>query len=163
MVIRMGTINRLLFDVGDWMGTKDGDPRAFAIFSRHYSYRPYKDGRRERSNYRNRYLFLGPGEKMVLVTPAYDALFAWRKFKDDSGQIGVCCSVFRNESRRRASELILAAEELAWRRWPGERLYTYVNTDKVAGSCPGFCFRCARWKACGETAGGLIVLEKYAR
>jgi hypothetical protein len=28
-----------------------------------------------------------------------DALFVWRKFIDDSGQQGVNCAVFRNESR----------------------------------------------------------------
>lgn len=150
-----------LFDVGLWLPTKDGDPRAFALFSRHYSYVPFADGRREDSSYRNRYLILGPGEKLVLLTPDADALFAWRKFKDDSGQAGVCCSVFRNESVQRASDLILAAEEIARLKWRAERrFYTHVNPEKVKGTCPGYCFIRAGWKRCGVTKSGLLILEK---
>lgn len=150
-----------LFDCGIWVSTKDGDPRAFSIYRRHYSYYEYADQRRQNWKNRSRFLFLGPGEKLVYVTPEYDALFAWRKFKDDSGQRGVNCAVFRNESRLRASEMILAAEELAWRKWPGERFYTYVNPKKVNGTCPGYCFIRAGWKRCGETKSGLLIFEKY--
>ncbi len=153
-------MNACLFDVGIWIGTSDGDPRAMAIYRRHYSFYSYADGRREDTANRSRNLFVGPGEKCVLVTPEYDALFAWRKFLDDSGQAGVNCAVFRNESNRRASDMILAAEETAAHRWPGERLYTYVNPAKLPGSCPGYCFLRAGWKRCGETKGGLLILEK---
>lgn len=149
-----------LFDIGLWIATTDGDPRAFAIFRRHYSFRDFADRRRSDPRYRNRYQFVGPGEKMVLVTPSYDALFVWRKFIDDSGQRGVNCAVFRNESEVRASTLILAAEDWAEKRWPGERRYTYVRPEAVRGTCPGYCFLRAGWRRCGKTKGGLIVLEK---
>lgn len=149
-----------LFDTGIWMGALDGDARAFAIFSRHYSYYKYADCRRDVDGYRNRFLFLGPGEKMVLVTPNYDALFAWRKFINASGQKGVNCAVFRNESTLRASDMILAAEDVARRRWPQERFYTYVNPKRVKGSCPGYCFLRAKWKHAGMTKKGLLILEK---
>lgn len=144
-----------------WLTVKDGDPAAYQIMRRHYSFHEYKDNRRKVG--RNRHLFVGPGDKMVLVTPEYDALFVWRKFKDDSGQAGVNCAVFRNEGTRLSSELILAAEELAALRWPGERLYTYVRADAVRSVNPGYCFKRAGWLVCGRTkVNDLIILEKSA-
>lgn len=135
-----------------WLGVKDGDPRAYALYQRHYSFRIYKSGRRNR-------LIAGPGEKMVLLTFQTDALFVWRKFDDMRHEPGVNCAVFRNESRIQSSTLILEAMELAWDRWPGERLYTYVNAKKIKSSNPGYCFKKAGWRSCGLTKGGLTILE----
>ena len=99
---------------------------------------------------------------MVLLTPEHNALFVWRKFIDRCpGQTGVNCAVFRNESSHRASDLIVAAEAIAWRRWPSERLYTYVNPKKIKPSrTPGRCFLRAGWMYCGVTGSGLLILEK---
>jgi hypothetical protein len=139
---------------GHWIGIKDGDPRGIGIFKRHYSARSYRDNRR-------RTLFVGPGEKMVLLTVTNDALFVWRKFISDDGQDGVNCSVFRNEGPVLSSELVREAEELAWDRWPGERLFTYVWDKKVASVNPGYCFKMAGWNFCGRTKwNGLTILEK---
>lgn len=138
----------------DWLTVKDGDDAARGLFNHHYSRHWYKDGRRPR-------LFVGPGEKMVLVTSYYDALFVWRKFKSDDGQQGVNCAVFRNEGRVRSSDLILAAEQMAWKRWPGERLYTYVDGRKIKSTNPGYCFKMAGWRKCGVTKHNkLVILEK---
>jgi hypothetical protein len=136
-----------------WIGVKDGDDRARAIFNRHYSRHFYKDGRKPLE-------FVGPGEKMVLLTQRCDALFVWRKFIDASGQRGVNCSVFRNESKLLSSLLIYEAEQMARNRWPGERLYTYVNSEKIRSTNPGCCFIKAGWRRCGLTKGGLVILEK---
>jgi hypothetical protein len=107
-------------------------------------------------------LFVGPGEKMLLMTTDGRALFVWRKFISGDGQQGVNCAVFRNESDVLSSELILEAEQLAWNRWPGERLYTYVNAKAIQSSNPGFCFLKAGWKRCGITkVNKLVILEKY--
>lgn len=147
-----------------WLAVKDGDPRVSWIFKRHYSCHQYADNRRRNTGYRNRHLVMGPGEKMVLMTPDCKAIFGWRKFLDASGQRGVNCSVFRNEGAFAdenilSSELILQAEELAWARWPGERLYTYVNTKAVSGD--GLCFKAAGWRKCGRTkVKNLLILEK---
>jgi hypothetical protein len=130
-------VQPFLISEGVWVEVKDGDASAREIFRRHYSYRPYKDGR-------NPALFVGPGEKMVLLTPNADALFVWRKFKSADGQEGVNCSVFRNESNQLASELIREAEKLAWERWPGSRLFTYVNGRKVKSRNPGLLLRSRR-------------------
>lgn len=146
---------------GLWLPIKDGDPRAFALMKNHYSYQAYSDGRRQNLANRNRQLFIGPGEKMVLMTVDCDALFVWRKFIDKSGQSGVNCAVFRNESDYLASDLILEAEELAWQRWPGERLYTYVDARKIKSTNPGYCFKMAGWQYCGRSKSRrLHILEK---
>ena len=150
-----------MFTEFHWIPTKDGDKAAHGLMSRHYSYHAYKDGRRQQQGNPNRFLFCGPGEKMVLVTVDYSALFVWRKFRDDSGQTGINCAVFRNESGVRASDLIREAEGLAWQRWPGERLYTYVNAKQVKSANPGYCFKMAGWRVCGETKSKrLVILEK---
>ena len=138
-----------------WYAVKDGNLTVRAIANRHYSRRKYRDGRRV-------VLTVGPGEKMVLLTSCGLAAFIWRKFINDGGQIGINCALFRNESGFRSSDLIIEAEGLAWDRWPGERLYTYVNPRMVKSTNPGYCFLMAGWRKCGTTKGGLIILEKLA-
>ena len=49
---------------------------------------------------------------MVLINQEATALFVWRKFIDKSGQQGINCAVFRNESGCLSSELIIEAEEM---------------------------------------------------
>lgn len=152
-----------LFDTGGniWRIVKDGYQPAAAMYMRHYSCYQYADNRRAQHGYRNRFMIAGPGEKMVLMTPSNDALFVWRKFEDASGQRGVNCSVFRNESEHLSSWMIQQACELAWQRWPGERLYTYVNATAIKSSNPGYCFLVAGWRKCGVTkVNKLLIFEK---
>jgi hypothetical protein len=140
----------------NWYAIKDGAPEAFAMYHRHYSCVKYRRKNRQR-------LFVGPGEKIVLMTNDSSALFVWRKFIDKSGQQGVNCAIFRNEHPERylSSDLILEAEQIAWQRWPGERLYTYVNARKIRSVNPGCCFKVAGWTVCGRTVSRkLIILEK---
>ena len=144
-----------------WLPIRDGDERATALYRRHYSAHRYRDGRLSDTSNGNRWLIAGPGQKMLLMTVGCDALFVWRKFIDDSGQAGVNCAVFRNESNVLSSVLIAEAEGWAWQRWPGERLYTYVNSLAVQSSNPGYCFKIAGWRSCGRTkARNLLILEK---
>ena len=137
----------------DWYLTKDGDASCLELYNRHYSRRAYADGRRPK-------VFAGPGEKIVLRTGDADAMFVWRKFIDDSGQTGVNCAVFRNESSIRSSDLIRQADAIADHVWPRERHYTYVNPKAVRSANPGFCFVAAGWRRCGMTKGELLVLER---
>lgn len=147
-------IQRISFDTDTWIQVKDGDSSGLVLFNRHYSKYHYADGRRPTR-------FVGPGERIVLITAAGDALFVWRKFRDASGQTGVNCAVFRNESDMLSSGLILLAECYANNRWPGERLYTFVNARMIKSSNPGYCFKMAGWKVCGETKKRkLLILEK---
>ena len=128
-----------------WRSVPDGYLPACAMYLAHYSCTPYADGRRRNQFNRNRNLFVGPGEKMPLMTPHNDALFVWRKFIDASGQQGINCAVFRNQSEYLSSWLIERACAVAWQRWPGERLYTYVNPAKIRSTNPGYCFLRAGW------------------
>jgi len=141
-----------LAEYDNWIEFKDGHPDAIALYDRHYSAFHHSDGR-------ERKLVLGPGEKTVLLTRDRSALFCWRKFIDDSGQVGVNCAVFRNEGDLLSSDLIREAMAIAHRRWPGERLYTYVDRDEIRSSNPGACFQIAGWRRCGKTKGGLDILE----
>ena len=138
-----------------WYLTKDGDVSCMALFRRHYSHRKYADGRDVK-------LFCGPGEKIVLRTKAADALFVWRRFIDDSGQEGINCAVFRNESPHRSSELIRQADAIADHIWPGCRHYTYVDSGNVRSRNPGYCFIVAGWKRCGVTKSGKLILERQS-
>lgn len=139
-----------------WWVTKDGDLDCLELYERHYSAYRYADGRQRR-------LFVGPGEKLVLRTERADAMFVWRRFIDDSGQAGINCAVFRNEGRLRSSDLIRQADSIADCIWPGRRHYTYVDPQKVASANPGFCFLAAGWRRCGRTKGGLLIMERIAQ
>lgn len=134
---------------GHWQLFKDGNPAALALYDRHYSARPVED----------RKLFVGPGEKTVLLTAARDALFVWRRFIDDSGQTGINCAVFRNEGPLLSSELVREAMAIAWMKYPGQRLYTFVDAEEIKSTNPCCCFKVAGWRECGVSKAGLIILE----
>jgi len=139
-----------------WVEVKDGNVAGRELFKRHYSKYHYKDGRQPK-------LFVGPGQKLVLITPDGKAVFVWRKFKSADSQQGVNCAIFRNEGTQLSSFLILQAESIAWNRWPGERLYTYVNVAKIHSNNPGYCFKKAGWSLCGTTkVNKLLIFEKLA-
>jgi len=138
-----------------WLPIRDADPRGLALYRRHYSAAPRRNWSLSRA-------FAGNGEKLVLLTPDCRALFVWRfQMVTDTipPQHGVNCAVFRNEGPRLSSDLICEAATLAWQRWPGERLYTFVNAAKVRSSNPGYCFLMAGWARCGVSKGGLLILE----
>jgi hypothetical protein len=143
-----------LFASGAWVEVRDGHPQAAQLYDRHYSRNPKARGDPR---------VAGPGHKMVLLTPCGRALFVWREFrtKDTTAAAGdVNCAIFRNEGAGLASDLIRVAMALAWERWPGRRLYTYVNPRRVASENPGFCFKQAGWRACGTTkTRRLLILE----
>jgi hypothetical protein len=123
------------------------------LYEKHYSCYKYADGRKRK-------LFVGPGEKVVLRTKTADAMFVWRKFIDDSGQTGINCAVFRNESPHRSSDLIRQADRIADCLWPNSRHYTFVRSEAVKSANPGFCFIAAGWRKCGRTKSGLQILER---
>ena len=151
-----------------WLRTIDGDPRARAIFRRHYSARPNPTSK----------LFVGPGYKQVLITAPNDphgqALFVWRleRFRRDANY-GINCAVFRNESDYKASDLILWAEDYARQRWPFiPRMFTHIDPTKTravrrrTNNGPskriiGYAYQQAGWKIVGTTSRGLITLAKF--
>jgi hypothetical protein len=147
-----------LLPFATWVPILDGDATAAAMYERHYS----SARSRARRQARGTMLFLGPGEKLVLMTPCRRALFAWRLERyRASGQAGVECAVFRNEGAGLSSDLIRAADAIADARWPGERKFTHVDPRAVQSSNPGFCFLKAGWERCGVTKSRrLVILQR---
>lgn len=140
--------------MGYWIKIKDGDVGLREALNQHYSCYHYKDGRKPK-------LSIGPGQKMALKTIDGLAYFAWRKFFSRNGQTGINCAIFINNGPVLSSKLILEAEQLAWERWPGDRLYTYVDASKIKSINPGYCFKKAGWKLCGKTRmNHRLILEK---
>lgn len=135
----------------NWIETKDGDSFARQLADRHYSRKTH-----------GAKMFVGPGEKIVMVTPDYKALFCWRisRIRKD-GQEGIECTIFRNESNILSSELIRQAVEIGKHRWPNEkRFFTYVKDSAVKSINPGCCFIKAGWRKCGRNKNGkLTILE----
>lgn len=153
-----GALQLSLADDGSslWVAVKDGHPLGKVIFDRHYSRRHYQDGRKTM-------LYVGPGEKLVLIGRDGQSLFVWRKFISEAkDQTGINCAVFRNEGPELSSSLVREADAIADARWPGERHYTYVDAAKVRHKRdPGRCFLKAGWRRCGISKDrGLVILER---
>jgi hypothetical protein len=112
--------------------------------------------------------FTGPGSDLVLRDAVGSILFVWVWHNRDGVQLdrwdhetGYCCSLFRNESPRLASEIVREAEGHAVEKWGPNRAYTYVDPSKVRPSRqPGRCFIKAGWRRTRTTSAGLIMLSK---
>jgi hypothetical protein len=135
--------------------TNHFDPEMSILADRHYSRRT--PGARQ---------FCYSGRKIVLRDAAATVLFVWM-FPDVAlrmdSQTGYNCAIFRNESTRKSSEIILEAESFAVDRWGEWRAYTFVDGHKIRSTNPGYCFQMAGWVKCGETKGGKQILEKMLR
>ncbi len=134
-----------------WVISRDMNPIAQKLADRHYS----------RENPGSKKGFIGPGEKIVLLSSDGNALFAWLR-QDPELRLdhidGVNCTIFRNEGPVLSSKLILEAEKFAHDRWPGLKLFTYVSKEKVKSKNPGWCFMKAGWKSAGENKSGELRL-----
>jgi hypothetical protein len=108
--------------------------------------------------------FAYSGRKMVLRSAEGDVGWVWSYPRPElrmDGQEGYCCALFRNESPRLSSSIILEAEDWAVWKWGPGRMFTYVRPDKVASPNPGFCFIAAGWHSHGWSAHGLRLLVKF--
>lgn len=107
--------------------------------------------------------FLYSGRKLVLRNAAGTILFGWLYPRPEmrlDEQIGINCAIFRNESERKASDIILEAEAWAERKWGCQRFYTYVDPRKVKGNPPGNCFLRAGWRFIQLSQSGQHLLAK---
>lgn len=108
--------------------------------------------------------FAYSGRKLVLRDAAGLVLWVWM-YPDPTmrmdHQVGYNCAIFRNETERRSSEIVLEAEGHAFAKWGPNRLYTYVDPRKIASVNPGYCYKIAGWKYIGLSKSGLHLLEKY--
>jgi len=91
-------------------------------------------------------------------------VFVWQ-FPDPAmrwdGQTGFNNALFRNESGRKSSEIILEAERAVVAHWGPNRVYTYIDASKVKSVNPGYCFKVAGWKYIGRSRKGKHLLEKH--
>jgi len=103
------------------------------------------------------------GRKLVLRDALGEVLWAWI-FPDPAmrmdGQTGYNCAIFRNESARRSSDIILEAERHAIDKWGVGRGYTYVDPKKIRSRNPGYCYKVAGWRRVGVSKSGQILLAK---
>lgn len=138
--------------------TKKCDPECARLADSHYSRQ--KVGSHQ---------FMPPGRTIVLRDNEGTVVFGWLwQEKRDDGQEGYNCSIFRNESIRRASDVILEAERFAIKEWGPNRMFTYIDPKKVKKSrTPGRCFLKAGWRYVLDSSGkkyrspnGLLLLEK---
>lgn len=107
--------------------------------------------------------FAYSGRKLVLRNTEGTVLFVWMNPDQEKrldNQTGYNCSIFRNESTRRSSDIVIEAVEHAFKRWGPNRVYTYVDGRKIKSTNPGFCFQCAGWLKCGKSRSGLTLLAK---
>lgn len=154
---------------GAWRRTTKFDPRGAELADRHYSRRTVGSPQ-----------FMPPGETLILITDCGRAVFGWWRPHPDSGLKamngldGWTCSIFRNESEHRSSDLILAAEQ-ALVAEKGEcgpsGLITYVFDKKVATAAQrgraaaGWCFRKAGYRPAGRSADGrkTLLMKPFER
>lgn len=128
------------------------DPEMAKLADRHYSRRTI--GARQ---------FCYSGRKLVLRNSEASVLFVWMnsdpKLRMDH-QIGYNCAIFRKESSRLSSEIILEAEAAAFAKWGNGRVYTYIDQTKIKSVNPGYCFKMAGWKYVGISKSGKVLLAK---
>lgn len=105
---------------------------------------------------------MGNGRTLVLRNALGTIVFGWLYPRTGMHPVdGVGCTIFRNESAYRSSDLILEAEQHALTKWPDlPCFYTYVNPHKVQSSNPGYCFKVAGYHHVGNSTRGLHLLVK---
>lgn len=137
------------------MRTTPFDHECAELADRHYSRRTV--GARQ---------FAYSGRKLVLRDAVGLVLFVWM-FPDPEkrmdGQAGYNNAIFRNESARQSSDIILEAERHAVAKWGPNRAYTYIDPRKVQSANPGYCFKVAGWVRVGYSADGKHLLAKDLR
>lgn len=135
----------LLWPASGWVAVRSSDDAARALRDRHYT--------TERPGGRT----VGPpGRRLVLRTVDGDAVWvsSYQRFARDELDAWRCV-LFRNESSRLSSELIVEAMLETRARWgepPPDGWVTYVDPRKVAGSNPGYVFKLAGWRV--DRVGG---------
>jgi hypothetical protein len=150
---------RLAFDDRMLVVSHRADPELAEMADRHYSRRTI-----------GAVCFTGPGRDLTLRNHEGTIVFVWMWHNNNGEQLqrwdkqtGYCCSIFRNESGLKASEIILEAERIVLEEWGRDRVYTYVDPAKIRKSrTPGRCFLKAGWKTSKTTSSGLLLLDKAA-
>lgn len=106
--------------------------------------------------------FAPPSSDLILRDALGEMVFGWslQQFRADefAGQLN--CFIFRNESLRLSSEIILEAEARAVEKWGAMPAFTYIDPSKIASANPGYCFKQADWKFLRMNPDGKHILTK---
>jgi len=108
--------------------------------------------------------FAYSGRKLVLRDVSGLVLFVWMYPRPElrmDDRAGYHCTIFRNESPRLSSDIILEAEQAAVDKWGQNTAWTFVDARKIKSPNPGYCFKKAGWRSAGVTKSGLHVLTKF--
>ncbi len=134
------------------------DPNGVRLVRDHYSRRKPESPQ-----------FMPPGETIVLVSAALDAVWGWWRphprsgIRAMNGRDGWTCSVFANHGPELSSALVLDAERAlgvltSSGRTAGpcgpDGMMTYVWRSKVKSPNPGYCYKIAGWRKIGTCARG---------
>lgn len=149
-----------------WRLSHRADPAAAQLADRHYSRQ--KPGSPQ---------FVPPGRCLVLVAGVAPIRALWvtswplAEYTKHQWAGAWVCSLFRNEGAGLSSELI--AEAVAVTRWyqqrepnwradpvPEQGIVTFVKPGEIRSRNPGYCYKRAGWRLCGETQGGLPALQQ---
>lgn len=139
-----------------WGRVTKFDARAAALADRHYSRRTVGSPQ-----------FMPPGQTVILLERTAAAVFGWWRpdpasgLRAMNGLDGWTCTIFRNESGVRSSELFLAAEVAlvaAGHDCGPDGFITYVWDCRIRSVNPGFCFKRAGWRTTGRSADGRKTL-----
>ena len=140
------------------------DRKSRVIADRHYSRQT--PGSRQ---------FVAPGRCCVLYTSRRDGQALWvtswpyKRYTKHEWAGAWVNTLFRNEGAGLSSALIV--EAIACTRWvhlhtaswrgpiPEMGLITFVDSKKVQGTNPGYCYECAGFTKAGKTKGGLIAWQ----
>lgn len=137
--------------------SKTSDDELRQMADRHYSRRTIGAAR-----------FTPPGRTLMLRNTDGTIVFAWvfQQYRTDN-LYGYQCTIFRNESNRRSSEIILEAEKICLSEFgtaAASMFFTFVNPNKIKSVNPGYCFKKAGYEQIERrrtTRGELVLLTKY--
>lgn len=143
------------------------DQECRILADRHYTRRKGSVGKPQ---------FCYSGRKIVLRNAEGSILWVWMWPQADKrmdGREGYNCAIFRNESSRASSDVILESERIAVERWGPNVAYTFIDARKLgtkkchgAEYCPfpvGRTYLRAGWRHTGFTKTGKHVFEKQLR
>lgn len=140
----------------NWHLSHQADKQACLLADRHYSRKTIGSGQ-----------FMPPGRMIVLLTEHADAVWgsSWpypEMLLREWARTAWMCSIFRNESARLSSELILEAVAITrwyWGEPPVDGMVTIIDQRKTKSSNPGYCYKMAGFKQVGYTQKGLVIVQ----
>lgn len=149
-------MNQLMLDIPQydmWIVTHKGDVSGRLLADRHYSRQTVGHPQ-----------FTRPGRNLVLRTADGMAVWVtWQGIRDDGLQAWEC-TIFRNETNLRSSDMVRAAvvaSKVEWGEMPRDGIITYVDSNKVKSANPGCCFKKAGFKRIGESKRRKLLLFQY--